>query len=70
MEAIWIRFKRVWYGVLDSARYACFIREALQCSIKDVRAMVLGGHGDTMVPVPQFSLLMGLRLQSYYLGSN
>ena len=49
-------------GVLDSARYACFIREALQCSIKDVRAMVLGGHGDTMVPVPQFSTVNGIAI--------
>ena len=49
-------------GVLDSARYACFIREALNCSIKDVRAMVLGGHGDTMVPVPQFSTVNGITI--------
>lgn len=49
-------------GVLDSARYACFIREALNCSIKDVRAMVLGGHGDTMVPVPQFSTVNGISI--------
>ena len=49
-------------GVLDSARYACFIAEALQCSIKDVRAMVLGGHGDTMVPVPQYSTVNGISI--------
>ncbi len=47
-------------GVLDSARYARFIAEALECSIKDVRAMVLGGHGDTMVPVPQYSTVNGI----------
>ncbi|MDA8576247.1 malate dehydrogenase [Candidatus Marinamargulisbacteria bacterium] len=47
-------------GVLDSSRYACFIAEALQCSIQDVRAMVLGGHGDTMVPVPQYSTVNGV----------
>jgi malate dehydrogenase len=47
-------------GVLDSSRYACFIAEALNCSIKDVRAMVLGGHGDTMVPVPQYSTVNGI----------
>lgn len=47
-------------GVLDSGRYACFIAEALNCSIKDVRPMVLGGHGDTMVPVPQFSTVNGI----------
>jgi malate dehydrogenase len=49
-------------GVLDSARYACFIAEALNCSIKDVRAMVLGGHGDTMVPVPQYSTVNGITI--------
>lgn len=49
-------------GVLDSARYAMFIAEALNCSIKDVRAMVLGGHGDTMVPVPQFSTVNGIAI--------
>ncbi len=47
-------------GVLDSARYAHFIADALKCSIKDVRAMVLGGHGDTMVPVPQYSTVNGI----------
>ena len=49
-------------GVLDSARYACFIAEALECSIKDVRAMVLGGHGDTMVPVPQYTTVNGISI--------
>lgn len=47
-------------GVLDSSRYAMFISEALNCSIQDVRAMVLGGHGDTMVPVPQYSTVNGI----------
>lgn len=47
-------------GVLDSSRYARFIAEALQCSIKDVRAMVLGGHGDSMVPVPHYSTVNGI----------
>jgi malate dehydrogenase len=37
-------------GALDSARFQCFIAEAANCSVKDVSAMVLGGHGDTMVP--------------------
>lgn len=49
-------------GVLDSSRYACFISEALNCSIKDVRPMVLGGHGDTMVPVPQYSTVNGITI--------
>ncbi|NBV83987.1 malate dehydrogenase, partial [bacterium] len=41
---------------------AYFIAEALNCSIKDVRAMVLGGHGDTMVPVPHFTTVNGVTL--------
>jgi len=49
-------------GVLDSSRYAMFIAEALGCSIKDVRATVLGGHGDTMVPVPQYSTVNGIAI--------
>ncbi|MEK9727247.1 MAG: malate dehydrogenase [Candidatus Margulisiibacteriota bacterium] len=47
-------------GVLDSSRYACFIAEETGCSIKDVRAMVLGGHGDSMVPVPEYSTINGI----------
>ncbi|PIQ86927.1 MAG: malate dehydrogenase [Candidatus Omnitrophica bacterium CG11_big_fil_rev_8_21_14_0_20_45_26] len=47
-------------GVLDSSRYAYFIAEALNVSPKDVRAMVLGGHGDSMVPVPDFSTVNGV----------
>lgn len=47
-------------GVLDSSRYAMFIAEELGCSIKDVRAMVLGGHGDSMVPVPDYSTVNGI----------
>lgn len=47
-------------GVLDSSRYAMFIAEALNCSIKDVKAMVLGGHGDSMVPVPEYSTVNGI----------
>ncbi len=47
-------------GVLDSSRYAYFIAEELKVSPKDVRAMVLGGHGDSMVPVPDFSTVNGV----------
>ena len=47
-------------GVLDSARYAYFIALELGISPKDVRAMVLGGHGDSMVPLPEFSTVNGI----------
>jgi len=47
-------------GVLDSARYAAFIAIELGVSMKDVRAMVLGGHGDSMVPVPDYSTVNGI----------
>ncbi len=47
-------------GVLDSARYASFIAIELGVSVKDVRAMVLGGHGDSMVPVPDYSTVNGI----------
>lgn len=49
-------------GVLDSARFSTFIAMELGCSAKDVRAMVLGGHGDSMVPLPRFSTVNGVPL--------
>ncbi len=47
-------------GILDSARYACFIAMELGISPKEVRTMVLGGHGDSMVPLPSFSTVSGI----------
>ena len=47
-------------GVLDSSRMRTFIAEALDVSIESVHAMVLGGHGDTMVPMPRFSTVNGI----------
>ncbi len=47
-------------GVLDSARFRAFIAEELEVSVRDVRAFVLGGHGDTMVPLPRFSTVGGV----------
>lgn len=47
-------------GVLDAARFAHFIAEKLDCSIKDVRTMVLGGHGDTMVPLPRYTTVSSI----------
>ncbi len=49
-------------GVLDSARFQYFIAEALNVSVKDVNAFVLGGHGDTMVPLPRYSTVAGIPL--------
>ncbi len=47
-------------GVLDSARMRCFLAEELGVSVENVQAMVLGGHGDTMVPLPRFSTVSGI----------
>jgi len=47
-------------GVLDSARFRSFIAEELDVSVDNVHAMVLGGHGDTMVPLPRFSTVSGI----------
>jgi malate dehydrogenase len=49
-------------GVLDSARMRWFIAEALDVSMENVHAMVLGGHGDTMVPMPRFSTVSGISI--------
>jgi len=47
-------------GVLDSARMRCFIAEELNVSVENVTAFVLGGHGDTMVPLPRYSTVAGI----------
>jgi malate dehydrogenase len=47
-------------GVLDSARFRAFIALELQVSVEDVTAFVLGGHGDTMVPLPRYSTVAGI----------
>src|SRR5580693_1683374 len=49
-------------GVLDSARFRYFIAEELNVSIKDVTAFVLGGHGDSMVPLVRYSTVAGIPL--------
>ncbi|HTQ13884.1 MAG TPA: malate dehydrogenase [Rhizomicrobium sp.] len=49
-------------GVLDSARFRHFLAEELKVSVEDVSAFVLGGHGDTMVPMPRFSTVAGIPL--------
>jgi malate dehydrogenase len=49
-------------GVLDSARMRAFIAQELHVSVSNVHAFVLGGHGDTMVPLPRFSTVAGIPL--------
>lgn len=49
-------------GVLDTSRFKCFVAEALNCSIRDVEALVLGGHGDDMVPLVRHSTVGGVPL--------
>ncbi|MDZ4806618.1 MAG: malate dehydrogenase [Candidatus Eisenbacteria bacterium] len=67
----WLMFKRTGFpparvmgmaGVLDSARFCCFIAEELGVSPNDVQAMVLGGHGDSMVPLPRYTTVSGISL--------
>jgi malate dehydrogenase len=47
-------------GVLDTARYRAFLAEALAVSVADIQAMVLGGHGDTMVPLVSYTTVSGI----------
>src|SRR5919112_2356465 len=47
-------------GVLDTARYRTFLAEALDISVRDIQAMVLGGHGDTMVPLISYTTVSGI----------
>ncbi|HEY6852877.1 MAG TPA: malate dehydrogenase, partial [Gemmatimonadales bacterium] len=47
-------------GVLDTARYRSFLAEALDVSVEDIQAMVLGGHGDTMVPLVSYTTVSGI----------
>jgi malate dehydrogenase len=47
-------------GILDTARYRAFLAEAIDCSPKDISAMLLGGHGDTMVPLPRYTTVSGI----------
>lgn len=47
-------------GVLDTARYRAFLAEALDVSVLDIQAMVLGGHGDTMVPLVSYTTVSGI----------
>jgi len=47
-------------GVLDTARYRAFLATELDCSPKDIQAVLMGGHGDTMVPLPRYTTVSGI----------
>ncbi len=47
-------------GILDTARYRAFLAEELDVSTKDIQAMLMGGHGDTMVPLPRYTTVSGI----------
>jgi len=47
-------------GILDTARYRAFLAEELQVSPKDIQALLMGGHGDTMVPLPRYTTVSGI----------
>jgi malate dehydrogenase len=51
-------------GLLDVARYKSFIAEALQVSTKDIQALILGGHGKTMVPMPRYTTIGGIPIRN------
>ena len=47
-------------GILDTARFSAFLAEAIGCSVKDITALLLGGHGDDMVPLPRYASAGGV----------
>src|SRR5262245_23462282 len=55
-------------GVLDTARYRMFLAEALDVSVEDIQAMVLGGHGDTMVPLVSYTTVSGIPVTQLLAG--
>jgi malate dehydrogenase len=56
-------------GVLDTARFRTFIAERLKVSVEDIQALVLGGHGDTMVPLTSYTTIAGIPL-TQFLGAD
>ena len=62
LDASGFALKRVFgmAGILDSTRFRYFVAEKLNVAVTDVQAMVLGGHGDTMVPLPRFTTVGGI----------
>ena len=47
-------------GILDTARYRAFLATEIGCSPKDIQALLMGGHGDTMVPLPRYTTVAGI----------
>ena len=56
-------------GVLDTARFRAFLAEALDASVEDIQAMVLGGHGDTMVPLISYTTVAGIPVTHFLDGA-
>lgn len=52
-------------GILDTARFRAFIASELDVSPKDIQALLMGGHGDTMVPLPRFTTLSGMPITQF-----
>jgi malate dehydrogenase len=52
-------------GILDTARYRSFLAEEIGVSPKDIQALLLGGHGDTMVPLPRFTTVCGMPITQF-----
>jgi malate dehydrogenase len=55
-------------GVLDTARFRAFLAEAIDVSVEDIQAMVLGGHGDTMVPLISYTTVSGIPITQFIKG--
>lgn len=52
-------------GVLDTARYRTFLAQEIGCSVEDIQAMLLGGHGDEMVPLPSYTTVAGIPVSHF-----
>jgi malate dehydrogenase len=55
-------------GILDTARYRTFLSDAIGVSVQDIQAMVLGGHGDTMVPLISYTTVSGVPITQFIAG--
>ena len=55
-------------GILDIARYKAFIAEEVGCSVEDISALLMGGHGDTMVPLPRYTTICGIPVTQFIPG--